>query len=339
MQPCLWDSLRLSRDSPLGGATCPKLFAMKRVARRLKRVLFAFLADDAPTAAAAISFYTVTALSPLLVVMVSLAAVVVPDQEFRGHLLRQTDLMFGSVIGGFVGTVLQQSKAAYGYTAAAGFLFILVTSAALISQLHISLNRVWNIQPRAGAPWKKLLRDRAMALVVVLLTGALLITSLFVSTWLGVVDRWATQHLHFSAVTVTLTQNGFSFVLLTLMCALLFRTLPDITIAWRDVVAGAAMAAGLFLIAKSLIAFWLSGFDVTARYGQVGAVVLLLLWIYFSSVIFLLGAEWTKVQADARGRSIRSASRSKVSRLLGDCQNYPRVEMVVPFFTPSEPAP
>lgn len=153
-----------------------------------------------------------------------------------------------------------------------------------------------------------------------------MISSLLLSTWLGRADQWAIRHLGLNTSLLTLTQNGLSFLLLTAMCAL---TLPDTSIAWRDVAAGATLTAALFLMTKSLFAHWLSRFDVTARYGQVGAVVVLLLWLYFSSVVFLLGAEWTKVQADARGRTIRSSRRSSRSRLLSQSRAYPRLESVI----------
>lgn len=304
---------------------------MRRVLRRLKRVLLAFVFDDALTMAAAISFYAVTALSPLLVVLVGVAAVVLPQEDFKSHLLRQTDFAFGHPVSSFVGSVLQQTKVANGWTALVGLGFIMVSSAALFSQLHVALNRVWNIKPSGGSAWKLLIKDRLVAMVVVLLTGALLISSLFLSTWLGRADQWAVRHLGLSPSAFTFSQNGLSFLLLTAMCALLFRTLPDTNIAWKDVAAGATLTAGLFLLAKSLFAHWLSGFDVTARYGQVGAVVLLLLWLYFTSVIFLLGAEWTKVQADARGRTIRSSRGSSRARLLSECRIYPRLEAVVSY--------
>ena len=292
-------------------------------------MLTAFLQDNAATEAAAISFYAVTALSPLLVVLVSLASVLVPDDVFKGYLLHQTDQVFGNVISGFVGTVLSEAKSASGWAAVAGLAFMLISAAALFAQLHLSLNKVWRISPAGGTSFKLLLKDRLVALVVVLLTGALLISSLFLSAMLEVAGQWLSQSLALHVNTVTLTQNGLAFFLLTAMCALLFKTLPDTTITWRDVASGAAVTAALFLVTKSIFAYWLARSNVTAGYGQVGAVVLLLLWVYFSSVVFLLGAEWTALRANARGRTIRSLRRSTAQEM-AENQDFPVLEAVVP---------
>lgn len=146
---------------------------MRRVLRRLKQVLLAFFYDDALTLAAAISFYAVTALSPMLVVLVGVAGVILPREDFKSHLLRQTDFAFGHPVSNFVGSVLQQTTVADGWAALFGLGFILVSAAALFSQLHVALNRVWNITPAGGSAWSMLLKERLVAMVVVLLTGAL----------------------------------------------------------------------------------------------------------------------------------------------------------------------
>jgi membrane protein len=302
----------------------------RRIVRRIQRVVLAFIEDDAAQAAAAISFYAMTALSPLLVVVGSLAAVLVPRDVFEGYLLRQTDLVFGQVVTNFVATVLEHTQPGdFGWAAAAGFLFILLAAAALFAQLQTSLNKVWHIQPCHDGVWKPLVLDRLISMGVLLLTGALLVGSLFLSTWLSVAERWLSEQLQVTINVFAVTQNGLSFLLLTATCALLFRMLPETNIAWMDVISGASLTAALFLLTKSVFAFYLSRASITARYGQAGALVLLLLWIYFSSTIFLLGAEWTKVQAASRGRTIRARRRSERSLILGASHGFPKAKMVV----------
>lgn len=292
-----------------------------------KRCFQGFLADEAPMSAAAISFYAVTSLPPLIVFLVSVAGLVVSDKSFQAFLIKQGAQMYGPTGAEVVSTILVQSgDSAHGLAAVLGLLTLLITASGLHAQLQNALNKMWNIRRPQKAPIKTFLVDRLFATFTIALTGILLVVSLLVTTFLSYASNWLGSRLNIDFFTLQRAQSLGSFLLLTAMIALLYKLLPsDARVAWRDVWRGALITSALLTGTRHLLALYLSNANFSLSYGQAGTLVLFLISIYFSALIFLFGAEWTSIEAQLSGRAIVSRHQTGMNFTL-KCMNKPSIK-------------
>jgi len=292
--------------------------------QKVKRCIIGFMEDEAPQSAAAVSFYAVLALPPLIVLMVSCAGLLVSDVSFQSYLIAQAGQLFGPSASEIVSMIIVQSQhQRHGLAALVGLVVLIITSGGLHSQLQAALNKVWNIQRRRKPAWKQFFGDRLVASLTVAATGLVLILSLVLSTAMRATSAWLNSRLHLDVITFQRTQAVGTFLLLTALIALLYRMLPDARVAWRDVWRGAFITSLLFAVCRHFFAIYLSETTLTVSYGQAGALVLLLLWIYFSALIFLFGAEWTSIEAQLRGREIVAKERPFIQILVCKMEDTP----------------
>lgn len=297
---------------------------------KIKRCAIGFMEDEAPQSAAAISFYAVLALPPLVVLLVSCAGMLMSDMSFQAYLISQVGQLFGPSGAEIVSMIIVQSQSQdHGFAAFVGLMVLVVTSSGVHSQLQAALNKVWNITRRSRAPIRQFFGDRLVAIVTVGATGLILFVSLFLSTLIRAASAWLNERFHTDVISLERTQSLTTFLLLTVLVALLYRLLPDARVAWRDVWRGAFITSFLFAISRYIFAFYLSRTSLSVSYGQAGTLVLLLLWIYFSSLIFLFGAEWTSIEAELRGRRIVAKNRPVIHELASKMSSYPRQHNVI----------
>jgi membrane protein len=162
-------------------------------------------------------------------------------------------------------------------------------------QLQDALNRVWDVTPKPGAIFTSLLRKRLLSFAVVLGLGFLLAVSLVLFTAVAALSEYLETKLQFPAKLLGTTTIVVSFLVITLLFAMIYKVLPDVRLSWRDVALGSVVTALLFEIGKALIGFYLGHTGLASVYGAAGSLVLLLSWVYYSAMIFLLGAEFTRV--------------------------------------------
>ena len=256
----------------------------------------------APTMSAAMAFYTLTSLAPLLLIAMSIAGSILGPEEVRAQLSANIAAWLdpstaGAVEGLLQGEWLPESGVVVSVLAGGAFLF---TSTLGFEHLRDSLNRVWEAPPSPGLPLLALVRGRAVSFAFVLLLGFVLLATLVLRTVIGAVGSVVAP----SSVLETLLIRGgdiLTFLLgLSGMFALMFRFLPDAETPWRDALAGGTLTAGLFLAGEYAIGAYLTGMGIESAYGAVGSVVLLLFWIYYSSMVLFWGAEFTCVYAQRR---------------------------------------
>ncbi len=265
----------------------------------LKATVAEWQADRAPRHAAALAYHTLFAIAPLLVISVGVAGLNMSTAATRQNVVGQVLRYTGSEdIAALVQTIIEQSARPTASIAAtvAGVAMLLWGASNLFGELKKSLNDIWNAPPRKKGPIIRLALDRAMALAMVMGTGALLLASLVLTTALAATSErlsggWATQVLAFL---------GFYAVTLLIFAAI-YRFLPDVRIAWRDVWVGAAITALLFSIGRLLIGFYLGFSSAGSAFGAAGSLVVVLLWVFYSAQIFFFGAEFTQVFARSRG--------------------------------------
>jgi len=263
--------------------------------------------DGALDLGAALSYYAIFSLAPLLLIVIGVAGLVWGREAVQGQLVSQLQGLVGEQGGQAIQTMIANAgKHGSGVMATIiGVLTILFGATGVFVQLQTSLDRIWNVEPRPGAGIRGFVKTRLLSFGMILGIGFLLLVSLVLATAVTAVTTWATGLLPAAKVLAEGLTFVVSFALTTLLFAMIFKVLPDVKIAWRDVWIGAAATALLFTLGKFLIGLYLAKSSVASTYGAAGSLVIVLLWIYYSSQILFLGAEFTQVYAGRYGSNIR----------------------------------
>lgn len=266
----------------------------------------ASLDDDVPQAAAALSFYAVTALPPLVVVTVSVISLVYDSQQAINQLTEQIASLMGPSVAETVKTVFEnRTQSDNGFAAGLGLLFLLVSASGFFAQLQKILNAVWGVRVKDSAGILITLQKRLLSMTTVLGTGLLLVMSLVFSAAVSAASEAAEAYLGIGPTVALVGQSALNILVLTLLFALIFKYLPDAIVDWKDVLLGALVTAVVFSLGKFGLALYLSRADLGADYGAAGALVLVMFWIYVSSMLVLFGAEYTELYARERGRLVQ----------------------------------
>jgi membrane protein len=254
--------------------------------------------------AAAISYYAAFSLAPLLVIAVAVAGLVFGADRVRDEVVSQFAGMMGKQGGELVGTVLENaSKPKEGTLATVlGVAALVIGASGAFGQLKEALNRTWEVREKKGGGVLRFVRTRFISFAMVLVIAFLLLVSLAVSALLTGVGAWASGMLPAWATVLEVANFVVSLGVVTVLIALVYRFLPDAHIGWREVWFGAAVTAGLFTLGKFLIGLYLGRTSTVSIYGAAGSLALILLWVYYSSLIFLFGAEITRARAQALGK-------------------------------------
>jgi membrane protein len=263
--------------------------------------------DEALQLGAALAYYTIFSIAPLLLVVIAVAGLVYGREAIQGQIVGEIRGLVGQQGGEAIQTMLANAgKHGSGVLATVvGLVTILFGATGVFTQLQSSLNHIWGVQPKPGAGIRGLLKTRILSFGMILGIGFLLLVSLVVSTALAAIGTYMGSLLPAGAeILVRILSFVFSFAVITLLFAMMYRYLPDVKIAWRDVWIGAVVTAFLFTVGKFLIGLYLGKSSVASTYGAAGSLVILLLWIYYSAQILFFGAEFTQVYARRYGSQI-----------------------------------
>ncbi len=260
---------------------------------------------DASTQSAALAFYTMFSLAPLLVAVIALFGLMDLATAVRGEILTEFQDWMGKDAASLVQAILRtadEPSTKHRLAFILGILTLIFGASGVFVQLQQSLNRIWGVVAKPGAAITKLLRKRLLSFAVVLGIGFLLAVSLILSTALTALGDYLEGRYHLPVTLLHVLNILVSFLLVTLLFALIYRLLPDVKLAWRDVFLGAVVTSVLFGVGKTLIGFYLGRTGAASTYGAAGSLVMLLSWVYYSALVFLLGAEFTRVYShDALG--------------------------------------
>jgi membrane protein len=269
-----------------------------------------FMEDKAMRLSAALAYYSVFSMAPLLIVAISIAGTIFGENAARGAIKEQLTGALGAEAASAIQQMIMgaSSSGKNGTMAIIGFIVLLVSASGVFAQLKDAMNTVWNIKAKPGRSLLALAWDRIMSLSMVLMIGFLLLVSLVLSTAVAAASSWIGTVLPVPPLVWLSVNSVVSLSVITLMFAMIFKILPDADVRWKDVWAGAFMTSCLFSIGKFLLALYLGRMGAASTYGAAGALVLILTWVYYSSNILLLGAEFTQVLAHRRGRRIGPTS-------------------------------
>jgi membrane protein len=278
----------------------PRLQAAREV---LAQTVKEFFEDRCPRLAAALSYYTAFAVAPMLVVIVALVAVFLGEDGAREAVLAPLEELMGPKSADLLEELVREADDGKRGAAAAtlGALVLLVGATAAVVELQESINVVWGVPPVQGRKFLRMLRERFLSLAMVLGLGFLLLVSLAVSAAWDAVGGALLPESGWGRMAGKAVHTLLAVAIFTALLAAIYRILPDAVVAWRDVWIGALVTAVLLTIGKTVLGAYLGGGSFGSAYGAAGSLAVFLAWIYFASMIFFLGAEFTQVYADRHG--------------------------------------
>jgi len=268
----------------------------------LKKTVLSFIEDEALSRGAAIAFYTVTSIAPVLLIVVAIAGLVFGREAAENAISAQ----LSGLMGQQTADVLQSAVASAADTSSGvwatliGIATLIATASGVFGEMQSSLNAIWKTRP-LGTTVSRLIQARAISLGLVAALGFSLIVSLAVSAGLTAFGNYLDAMMPVGTLILPVLNFIVSLALLATLFAAIYKVLPDRRLHWRDVMVGAVVTAVLFTIGKSLIGWYLGSSAVASSYGAAGGLIVLLLWVYYSVQIFLLGAEFTKIFASRHG--------------------------------------
>ena len=270
----------------------------------VKATFSSWLDDYAPSMGAALAYYTMFSIAPLLLIVISTAGLIFGEEAVRGEIFGQLRGLMGDEGARAVQSLLESVSSPEEGKAGTiiGTVLLLIGATTVLSELQDAFDRIWHVPPKdkEGGVWG-VLRSRLLSFGMILGIGFLMMVSLVFSAALAALGKWWGPFFSDLEIIVGAVNFVFSFALATTVFAMLYKFMPRVTIHWRDVWAGTAVTALLFTIGKSLIGLYIGKSAVSSGFGAAGSLVVVLVWVYYSAQIFLLGAEFTKVYSQAHG--------------------------------------
>jgi membrane protein len=269
----------------------------------LQEVLAKWNADHGSSRGAALAYFTLFSLAPLVMLTIAVVGLVLGPAAAQGEIVGRIQATVGSEVARTLESMLSHlaSRASGILATAVSLVTMMVGASSAVGELQRSLDHIFDAPPVTGSGLRVALRRRLMAMLLILAVGLLLTASMLVSTALTAAHDAVMTRLPIVGPVLALLNFGVSMTLAVALFSAIFRVLPDATLGWRESLFGGVLTAALFLVGKSLLALYLGRAGVTSAYGAAGSLVLLLLWIYYSWIIVLVGAEVTAVYARRRG--------------------------------------
>jgi membrane protein len=274
----------------------------------LKNTTIAFSDDNAFKLSASLSYYTVFALGPLLIIVISLSAIVYGKQVVEGKLVEQLSDLIGTEAAIQIQNILSNAQHTHASTLGAiiGFILLFIGATGVFTELQSSINFIWSVRAKPKKGWLKYLLNRLLSFSLVVGLGFVLLVSLIVNALLALLSKTLTEKFpHFPVGLFNLVNSLIILAVITALFAVIYKVLPDAVISWKDAWIGSIFTAALFLLGKFLIGYYMSKSNLGVTYGTAASVVILFAWVYYSSLILYFGAEFTKVYALHSGEGIK----------------------------------
>jgi membrane protein len=264
--------------------------------------------DRVPRMGAALACYAVFSIAPLVMLVIAVASLVFQRDRVEGAIHRELQHTFGDPVAGAIAGIVTNADHSGSMTAATvvGILVLLFGASGVFGELQDSLNSIWKVQPKPGRAWLTIIKERFISFTMVLGTGFLLLVSLVINTALTAVSNYF-AHLLPGAWVWQVVNQVVSFAFIACVFALIYKEVPDVKVAWRDVWVGAVVAALLFTLGKYVLGLYLGLASTTSAYGAAGSLVAFLIWVYYSAQILLFGAELARVYTKKYGNGSRPA--------------------------------
>ncbi len=272
-----------------------------------KESLSRFGEDKVPKLSGSLAYSTLFSMAPLIIVIISLFGVFLGREAIEGKIFDQLKGFFGSDTASQLQEIIKNASLS-GKSKLAGIIggvILLIGATAIFSEIQDSINGIWGIKPTPKKGWLKFLQNRFLSFSVIVGLGFLLLVSLVINSFIESFNSRLHQWIPGMSIILIYTINIIiTIVIVTFIFGFIFKVLPDADIQWRDVIAGALVTALLFMLGKFAISFYISKSNIGSTFGTAGSLVILLLWVYYSSIILYFGAEFTKSWAMKYGSPI-----------------------------------
>ncbi len=285
----------------------------KEIWETLKTITYEYSNDKVPKLAAALSYYTVFSLAPLLVIAIAVAGAIFGADAAQGRIVQELKSLVGFDGAQLIQTAIRKTNQTGGGTFAAiiSVVTLGIAATAAFIELQDSLNIIWKVKPKPGrAILNELIRTRMVSFALVVAMGFLLLVSLLISAGLSALEDYLGSLLSIRPVILQLSNIVISLGVVYILFVLLFKVLPDVEISWKDVWIGALVTTILFVAGKFLIGLYLGRGSVGSTYGAAGSLAILLVWVYYSAQILFLGAEFTYVYATKFGSGAKPSAQA-----------------------------
>lgn len=277
---------------------------VKQVLPIMKETFSDWNDHSAPRWGAALAFYTILSLSPLITLLLGIVGLIFDQSTAQAHILGEVQSMIGPEAGKAIQDVMTNAhKHSAGVVATAiSVLTLLFGASGVFGELRSALNKMWDVTPKESSGIMGMLRERFFSFGMVLSIGFLLLVSLVISTAFSAVGKFFGGLLPLPSPVLSVTNFIVSFIGISLLFGLIFKFVPETRIQWRNVWVGAITTAVFFTVGKDLIGLYLGKAGVSSTYGAAGSLVVVVVWAYYSAQIFFFGAEFTHVYARSKGR-------------------------------------
>ncbi len=296
--------ITIRKNWPEKSTLSPFLFHPRRIGDLIRKSAGSWVDDYAPSMGAALAYYTLFAIAPLLIIAIAVAGLVFGQEAARGEIVAQIQGLIGRegaiAVQGLLKSANEPAQSIFATVVS--IITLLIGATTVFAELQDDLDRIWRVpsSEKKNTIWT-LLRTRLLSFGLVLGLGFLMLVSLLVSAAIAAFGRWSSFYFKGWETLLYLLDFSVSFVITASLFAMIYKFMPRARIAWRDVWIGAAVTALLFEIGKILIGLYLGKTSVASGFGAAGSLVVLLVWVYFSAQIFLLGAEFTWVYSHEYG--------------------------------------
>lgn len=280
---------------------------LKTIFALLKETVSEWNKDKASRLAAALAYYTVFSLSPLLIIVIAIAGAVFGEEAARGEIVGQIQGLVGKDGAEFIQAAIENAakpQAGGGFASLVSIGVLLFGASGLFAQLQDALNTIWEVQPDPKQGIASFIRTRFLSFSMVLGIGFLLLVSLVISAALTAVVGYLSNLLPAIASLLQVANFILGFVVTTVLFGLIYKFLPDVKITWSDVIIGAAITSLLFSLGRYLLGLYLGNSSFGSSYGAAGSLVVILAWVYYAAQILFFGAEFTQVYARRYGSQI-----------------------------------
>lgn len=280
---------------------------IKNVGYLLKETFNEFIADNALKLSAALSYYTIFSLPPLLIIIISLSGFFFGAEAVRGELFGQINGLVGNEAALQIQETIKNVKLSNSnaFVSTLGVIILLIGASGVFAEIQDSLNFIWGIKTKPKRQFIKFIKNRLVSFSMIGSVGFLLLVGLIVNSLMDVLNKRLAAHFPRDTIYLFYAVNILIvFIIITLLFTVIFKALPDGKVSLRDCIIGASFTALLFMIGKFAIGAYLGSSAIASVYGAAGSVILILVWVYYSAIILYFGAEFTKVFARTHGQKI-----------------------------------
>ena len=273
----------------------------------LRQVFTEFLEDNILKYSASLAYYTVFSLAPVLIVIISICGLLFGKEAIEGHIYSQIKGFVGSDAAAQVQDTIKNIHLTGHniFATIVSIIILLIGATGIFGEVQDSLNKIWGLRIKKRAPWWRLIINRLLSFSLIISIGFVMMVSLLLNAIISAFGNFMGRYFsEFSIVLVQITDSVLTFVITTFLFSLMFKVLPDAKIKWKDVFIGGLITSLFFTLGKLAIGYYLGSSNIANVYGAAGSIMIIMVWVYYSSIILYLGAEFTKVYAKLHGGKI-----------------------------------